>query len=183
MGRQIQISMLATDANHLVNVLRSWGDHVEVVVQTGNSSEPESLSHITDDINQPMILWNKRFARTIERRYIASANPPYYRIDEQVESVLEISPSRVTEWEGRPALTQGRIYGTFDNKQPEFEKWYERVVRHIRRHWRKNPISWLGGYIGPAASEWFDAGGLLLPVYVPPIRSDWIQRLDEQHQG
>jgi hypothetical protein len=40
---------------------------------------------------------------------------------------------------------------------------------------------WMGGYVGPAAGDWFDRGGLLLPNYVPPVRNDWIQRLGEQH--
>lgn len=177
----MQLSMVAADANSLVSVLRRWGDPVEIVIQSGNSSEPESISLITDDMRRSMILWNKRLAPTIGRKYVASANPPYYRLDEQAEAVLEFSPSIVTEWQGKPALTHGRIYGTFDGKQPEFQKWYERIIRHIRRHWRKNTISWLGGYVGPAASEWFEAGGLLLPMYIPPVRSDWIQRLGEQH--
>lgn len=82
--------------------------------------------------------------------------------------VLELSLSTLTTWENQPALTQGRIYGVFENKQPEFEKCYEKIIRYIRTHWRKNPAKWMGGYIGTAASEWFDRGGLLLPNYVPP---------------
>jgi hypothetical protein len=57
----------------------------------------------------------------------------------------------LTRWEGIPALTQGRIYGVFDAKPPQFEKWYERIVRYIRKNGRKNPISWMGGCVGPAA--------------------------------
>lgn len=89
--------------------------------------------------------------------------------------------SGVTTWEGRSALTQGRIYGVFQDKQGEFERCYDRIIRYIRRHWRKNPVPWMGGYVGPAASDWFDGGGLLLPNYIPPVRSDWIQRLGDQH--
>jgi len=80
-----------------------------------------------------------------------------------------------------PALAQGRIYGVFDSKPVEFEKWYERITRYIRKNWRRNPVSWLGGYVGPAASEWCDSGGLLLPTYVPPVTNDWIRILGEQH--
>jgi hypothetical protein len=112
---------------------------------------------------------------------VANAHPPYYRVDEQTESVLELWLSGRTTWEGRAALTQGRVYGVFQGKQPEFEKHYEQIIRYIRRHWRKNPAAWMGGYIGPAASEWFNQGGLLLPNYIPPVRRDWIERLSEQH--
>jgi len=35
--------------------------------------------------------------------------------------------------------------------------------------------------VGPAAGDWFDRGGFLLPNYMPPARNDWIQRLGEQH--
>lgn len=89
--------------------------------------------------------------------------------------------THMTTWQGRPALTQGRIYAVFQNKQPQFEKSYDLVIRYIRRHWRKNPAAWMGGYLGPAASEWFDRGWLLLPNYIPPLRRDWIERLAEQH--
>jgi hypothetical protein len=116
----------------------------------------------------------------LKRRYIAAADPPYYLADEQEEAILELSPSVLTEWRGLPALTQGRIYGVFDSKPVEFEKWYERIIRYIRKNWRKNPVSWLGGYVGPAASEWFDSGGLLLPTYIPPVTDDWIRILGEQ---
>ncbi len=126
-------------------------------------------------------MWSQRFVPNLQRRYVATADSPYYLADEQTELVLELSLSGVTTWEGRPALTQGRIYGVFQNKQPEFEKSYEQIIRYIRRHWRKNPVKWMGGYVGPAAGDWFDQGGLLLPNYIPPIRSDWIQRLGEQH--
>ena len=77
---------------------------------------------------------------------------PHYLADEQTESVFELSLSGLTTWEGRPSLTQGRIYGVFENKQAEFEKCYEQIVR-IRRHWRKNPATWMGGYVGPAAAR------------------------------
>ena len=96
--------------------------------------------------------------------------------------MFELSLSGVTMWEGRPALTQGRIYGVFQNKQAEFEKCYEQIIRYIRRHWRKNPATWMGGYVGPAAGDWFERGGFLLPNYMPPARNDWVQRLSEQHQ-
>jgi len=142
----------------------------------------ERLAFIPENIGgQILALWSERFAPNLQRAYVANAQPPYYRIDEQTEPVFELSLSGITTWEGRPALTQGRIYAVFQDKQREFEKLYERVVRYIRRHWRKNPASWMEGYVGPAASDWFDQGGFLLPNYIPPVRKEWIERLAEQH--
>ncbi len=155
---------------------------LEAALRSGNSATPEHQVFIPENMSgQILVLWSKRFAPNLQRGYVANAQPPYYLIDEQTESVLELCLSGLTTWEGRPALTQGRIYGVFENKQAEFEKLYERIVRYIRRHWRKNPAPWMGGYVGPSASDWFERGGLLLPNYIPPVRSDWIERLGEQH--
>jgi hypothetical protein len=147
MRRQIQLSILPADANDLIGTIGST-ELIEIAARSGDSAELQPLQSIPDDVRD-LVLWSRRFAPTLKRRYIASANPPYYLADEQTEPIL------------------GRIYGVFDAKPPEFEKWYERIVRYIRKNWRKNPISWMGGYVGPAASEWFDSGGLLLPTYVP----------------
>jgi hypothetical protein len=65
--------------------------------------------------------------------------------------------------------------------QDGYEASYDQVIRYIRRRWRRNPAAWMGGYLGPAASELFDRGALLLPNYIPPGRSEWIERLAEQH--
>jgi len=181
MGRQIQIHVLPKDVNALLVAMRDkepW----EIAMRSGNSATPERLAFLPEDASgQILVLWSKRFVPQLQRRYVAEAEPPYYLADEQRESVLELSLSGFTTWEARPALTQGRIYGVFGNKLAQFEKCYERIVRYIRRHWRKNPALWMGGYVGPAASDWFEGGGLLLPNYRPPLRSDWIQRLGEQH--
>lgn len=182
MGRQTQLHVLPKDLNELVIALQ-YKLPLQVALSRGNSANPERLASIPDSMSgQTLVLWSQRFAANLQRRYVSSANPPYYFVDEQTASVFELSLSVVTTWESRPALTQGRIYGVFQDKQPEFEKCYEQIIRYIRRHWRKNPTDWMSGYLGPAASEWFEKGGLLLPSYIPPVRSDWIDRLGEQHR-
>ncbi len=181
MGRQTQLHCFPKDVNELLVALHDK-QPLEIAVRSGNSAIPERLAIIPEDMTgQILVLWDVQFAPSLERDYISTAEPPYYRIDEQAESVLELSLSGLTTWEGQPALTKGRIYGVFQNKLAEFEKCYERIVRYFRKHWRKNPATWMGGFVGPAANEWFEKGGLLLPNYVPPVRSDWIQRLGEQH--
>jgi hypothetical protein len=182
MGRQIQIHATPADINQLIIGL-SDGD-VEMALKRGNAADPERLAFIPDALQgHAFVLWSERFAAGLQRDFVAAARPPYYVIRESEEPVLELTLSAATTWQGQAALTQGRIYGMFEGKPAEFERWYERIVRYIRRHWRKNPVGWMSGYIGPAASEWFEQGGLLLPNYVPPVRGDWIARLGEQHSG
>lgn len=69
-----------------------------------------------------LVLWSERFAPNLQREYVAIAQPPYYRVNEQPEMVFESSLFALTTWENRPARTQGRIYDVFENKQAEVEK-------------------------------------------------------------
>ena len=68
-------------------------------------------------------------------------------------------------------------YGVFQNKQADFQKCFEQIIHFIRRHWRKNPATWMRGYVDPAAGGCFECGGFLLPDYIPPVCNGWIQRL------
>jgi hypothetical protein len=172
--------MLPADADALLTEIRKHAP-VETVVRDEDSADVTSLASVSDKSDSILILWNKNLTPSLKRKWIAARTPGYYSVDYFTLPVLEFSLSLLTEWQGRPALTTGRIYGVFDSKPVEFEKWYEQVVRYIRKHWRKNPVSWLGGYVGPAAIEFFDSGGLLLPVYIPPVTNDWIRILGEQH--
>lgn len=181
MGRQTQLHVFSKDVNDLLVAMHDK-ETLEIALRSGSTANPERLAFIPENMNgQTLVLWSDRFAPNLQRGYVANAQPPYYRIDAQTELVLELWLSALTTWDGKPALTQGRIYGIFESKQPEFEKVYERLVRYIRRHWRKNPASWMQGYIGPAASDWFEQRGILLPNYIPPVRSDWIACIREQH--
>ncbi len=182
MGRQIQLSMLPADRDELLAEIRSHAQ-VEIVLRDGESSQVQPLGSIPSKMDGTFILWNKQLTFTLQRKFIDNADPPYYRVDEFAEPVLEFSDSISTEWEGMPALTQGRIYGQFDGKPIQFEKWFERVARYVRTHWRKNPVSLLGGYVGPAASQWFDAGGILLPMFVPPPTDEWLRVMGQQHSA
>jgi len=181
MGRQIQLHALPKDLNELLVAMQDK-EPLEVALRSGNSASPEWLAFVPDNMaGQVLVLRSRRFAPNLQRRYVARVESPYFLAEEQTEPVFEFSLSGVTTWEGRPALTQGRIYGVFQNKQPEFENCYEQMIRYIRRHWRKNPAKWMAGYVGPTAGDLFDQGGLLLPSYIPPVRRDWLERLGEQH--
>jgi hypothetical protein len=94
--------------------------------------------------------------------------------------VLEFTPSLTTTWEGKPALVQGRLYGIFEGKSAEFEKWYESLVRWIRQNYQKNPRG-TGGYVGPAAYDFYNKGGYLLPQFRPPRTQVWLAEIGKQH--
>jgi hypothetical protein len=172
--------MLLADRDALLAEIRSQAD-VEVVMRDGDSSDVRPLASIPSRVGT-LILWNKLLTPTLERKLVNTAVPAYHRIDEFALPVLEFSDSILTEWQGRPALTQGRIYGQFNGKPTAFEKWFESSVRYIRKSWRKNPVKELHGYIGPPASSWFNGGGLLLPMFVPPATHDWVGVMERQHQ-
>jgi hypothetical protein len=64
---------------------------------------------------------------------------------------------------------QGRIWASFDTESEPLRKWFDSLVRWIRKVVVRNPVHWQSGYIGRHASEWHRSGGLLLPTYIPPI--------------
>jgi hypothetical protein len=170
--------MLPSDADLLVTEIRSRGP-VEVLTRDGDSAEVKPLRTIPKG-DPTLILWNKQLVPILHRKWVDTDAGGYYGIDYFALPVLEFSLSLLTEWQGNPALTQGRIYGQFDGKPLEFKKWFEQIARYIRSHWRSNPVSLLGGYLGPGASKWFDSGGLVLPWFVPPPTPEWKRVMKEQ---
>lgn len=92
-------------------------------------------------------------------------------------------PSFKATWQGKPALGQGRLFGNFEaylKKPADFEKWYEGLASWIRKRYRKSPLG-SGGFVGPEAFEFYEAGGFLLPNILPPSTREWIAEIDKQH--
>ena len=59
--------------------------------------------------------------------------------------------------------------------------WYEGLLRWVRTRFKKNPVNWMSGYVGPAAYGWYESGGLLLPYCAPPVTPEWRERIHSQH--
>jgi hypothetical protein len=129
-------------------------------------------------------MWNQALLPTINRKEFTreSNRGSYYYVDNNLP-VIELSyPSAIPEpWNGRPALTQGRIWASFQQENRNFERWFNSIVRWIRKNFVKNPVP-LSGYVGPAAYDWYKAGGLLLPVLPPPITPTWLSWVEAQDQ-
>lgn len=155
-----------------------------VVVTLWSSELPE-----IEEIQQPWkrggwyCLWNQSLLPSLTRKYIPeSDHGPYYRVDSALP-VIEFSyPSPIQEpWNGKPALTQGRVWAGFERENKEFERWYNAVVRWIRKNFTKNPVP-LDGYVGPAAYDWYKKAGLLLPMLRPPVTPQWVSWVEAQDQ-
>lgn len=179
MGRQIQFHLLPED-------LRAFLDFVQnrdPVVVTRQSSETPDIQSVVDPSSQSnvMILWNQTLLGSLTRKHIVHPGRAYYGIDVSLP-VLELSPSERCDWNGRLALLQGRLYGFFDSPSAEYEKWYNSLARWIRKNFARVPIPLPGGYIGPAAYDWYKKGGVLLPMFLPPLTSRWLSWLEAQDQ-
>jgi hypothetical protein len=180
MGRQIQLSMLPTDRDALLREIRNQSQ-VEIVVLDGDSVDVQPHLLLSDTSRATLTLWNTQLPPTLQRKQTNSAAPSYHRVDGSVLPVLEFSTSVLTEWQGRPALTQGRIYAAVAGQPIGFETWFEKIVNYVRKHWSRTPVPLLGGYSGPAANDWFAKGGLLLPMFAPPPTDEWIRVMSQQH--
>jgi len=169
--------MLPEDRNGFL-LFAQENDSVVVTLRDADSPEVRPLTDLGE--NKTLSLWNCRLLPHLERKWIS--DPGYYRIDESKTPTLEFTPSFAATWEGSPALGQGRLYGVFDAKPRAFEKWYETLVRWIRKNYKKSPTS-MGGYVGPAAYEFYNKGGYFLPQFLPPKTEVWLAEIGKQHSS
>jgi hypothetical protein len=172
--------MLPEDRSAFLRFVQE-NDPVTVAMRSANSAKVEVVADLEAAAGQTLCLWNRRILPHLERKWIRE--PGYYRVDELSTPTLEFIPSFEATWEGKPALGQGRLYGVFDpylQKPPEFEKWYETLVRWIRKNYHRNPVA-ADGYVGPGAYEFYEKGGYLLPNFVPPRTQEWLTEIHKRH--
>ena len=173
MGRQILLSMMPNDVEELLTHIKSRRPVIVLKRDDPNSATVEPMTSLPLNGNETLILWNQELLPELRRKRISGATAgDYYRVDESAQPVLEFGTSFLGQWRDRPSLTQGRIYGVFDNKGEDFSRWFEQITRHVRKVFVKNPAD-LSGYVGPEAYEWFRQGGLLTPTFLPPDTPEW----------
>jgi len=153
-------------------------DPVAVGARDSDSAIIEPIADLNIDRDKTLCLWNRKILPSLEREWVPS--PGYFTVSESKMPILEFTSSFTATWEGKPALGQGRLYGIFEGKPPEFEKWYESLVRWLRTNYEKNPTG-TGGYVGPAAYEFYKSGGYLLPNILPPRTKEWLTAIGRQH--
>jgi hypothetical protein len=179
MGRQTQFHMMEEDCKQFLEYLHGR-DPVIVIAR-------DSKTLAIEEIQQPWkqgglySLWNQALLPSLTRK--KSDHSTFNYVDGSLP-VIEFTypPPAAQLWNGRPALTQGRVWASFQRENKDFERWYNGVVRWIRKNFIKNPVP-LGGYVGPAAYEWYRKGGILLPVFRPPLTSTWLSWVEAQDQN
>ena len=153
-----------------------------VVVTEWRSSTSAEVQEISSpwENGGDYCLWNQAIIPTLIRENTGE----HFSID-FAAPVIEFSYSsrRVGPWNGQPALIQGRIWASFETEDKAFEKWYNATVRWIRKNFiRDLAMGHDRDSIGPAAYEWFKAGGLLLPNFRPPLTDAWLAWASVQNQ-
>jgi len=174
--------MLPDDQNAFLRFVQENDPVVVIAGHDPKTPDVRPVEEIATDRLETLCLWNRQLLPVLKRKWIGKARYYKYQLDVFHLPLLEFSASFRTEWEGRPALIQGRLFGDFDphlGKPPEFEKWYNRLVRWLRKNFKKNPASW--GYVGPAAYEFYKSGGYLLPSFLPPRTDVWLAEIGKQH--
>ena len=157
-------------------------DPVEVILRSSDLQECEPVLDPTTETSV-MTLWNRDLLDCLTRKKVSRpGGNDYYRVDDSLPT-LEFSPSRLVTWNGRPALLQGRVYGFFDKSSPGYERWYKAITHWLRGNFVRNPLSLVGGYIGPAAFKWFQEGGALLPMFEPALTMEWLSFVENQHSN
>jgi hypothetical protein len=148
-----------------------------------------SKSGVIEEVERPWerggsyLLWNQALLQVLQRRFVhvEPETKSYYGIDYSSPVIQFWYPSPIPErWNGRPAITQGRVWAQFVNPTKEFQSWYSALVRWIRKNFVRDKV--LGDYIGPAAYRWFKEGGLLLPHFQPPVTAVWLSWVEAQDQ-
>jgi hypothetical protein len=183
-GRQILFHMLPEDRTEFLEFVQERdpvvvGDFTHALK---SEFEPVDLANPENGSREWLCLWNRDLLPSLRREYIAESNVgPYYRIDSSLP-ILEFSLPSPSVWDGKPALTQGRLYAYSYAAEPGLRGWYESLVRRMRKTFKKNPVTWMAGYVGPAAYRWYESGGLLLPYCAPPINPEWRERIYAQYR-
>lgn len=157
-------------------------DPVIVVDRSSKSGAIEEVERPWER-GETYCLWNQTVLPALQRRFVRAEpdTASYYGIDHSLPVIEFWYPSPIPEpWNGRPAITQGRVWAQFDDPTKEFESWYSGVARWIRKNFVRDTV--LGDYVGPVAYNWFKEGGVLLPHFRPPVTSSWLSWVEAQDQ-
>jgi hypothetical protein len=170
MGKQTQFHALPEDMEALLEFVRAR-DPVVLTLKSSDSSRVDPAPDPAHEV-RTLTIWNTDLLPLLEREPIDPAGGVrYYRVNDSLPT-LQLWPSRISDWDGMPALLQGRVYGLWGNRSEKYVAWYEAVARWIRKNFARSHLR-LGGYIGPAAQRWHQQGGVLLPMLQPPLTPEW----------
>lgn len=138
MGRQIKYFMSDDDVAEFMSFLTKEKD-IAILAYTQPSLNATPLERLPEERHEIVFLWNRAI----------SPMPTYSYIDKQKYFVIDSSTSEVIEFlrglgiVTRKTITEGRIWiensyydenGILIKKNPAFIKWYESLVRWIRKN-------------------------------------------------
>ena len=167
--------MLTEDCREFVAFVQNRDPIVVVPFRTNTPAI--HVVHEPCDEPRRLCFWNRALLPSLEYTHVTKSDcGPYYRAP-NTTGILEFIRSAGIDWNGRPALLQGRIYTPFEVSDAErrpFAAWYDALGRWMRKHWVKNPVPHMGGCIGRAAFQAYKQGMILLPMFEPPLTSEWL---------
>lgn len=161
MGRQVNFYMTEADEQEFIAYIRSSGN-IAIFESKQASTEIVELQELPP-VGKPgwfaLILWNKDCSPKPTLKSIEKQN--YYGTEGYESEIIEFSRSGIIEGQ----LTRGRIWAQFRhwrlhdippslaNKSVEFEKWYERLARWVKKHSVRNSS---GEYVFPDAATFLE---------------------------
>lgn len=184
MGKQTGLHLLPSDCRLLLDYMHRQDPVVVTLWCSDTSAMIEEVTNPQETAGW-YCLWNQGLLPSLSRDYVSESKlGPYYRVA-SVLPVIELTYTHdaTTYWQGRRALAQGRIY--LSSNDQNALSWYSRIRSWIRRNFMPNPIPLLGGYVGPAALDWYKEGGTLLPAFLPPPTKEWMSwgAAQDQHRA
>ncbi len=87
-----------------------------------------------------MTLWNRDLLPNLRRKKIQLNDGGERFYIEYLHPVLEFSPGTLTTWNSRPALLQGRIYGSDFQERRKYSAWYDSIRRWVAKEFQRNPF-------------------------------------------
>ena len=172
MGRQIHFHMVGRDCGEFFAAARHFAPFVAVVRDSPSAGiEPVDVPCA---FSADLMLWNKAVAPFAARTHVPhSVRGAYYRFPYDAPA-LEFCPTGgMSDWDGRAAISAGRLYAARYQDNRELASWYEKLARWLRGHFHGYRLGSSTFRVGPDAWEWHRGGGLLLPMVRPLVTPTW----------
>jgi hypothetical protein len=174
MGKQISFFMTSEDEREFAQFVTEDPDVVFIPRQSKTSNVleflyPEEADHSERIQHRTLCIWSKRICGKVT---MVQYSPESFAVRGINEELIEFSRCFL---HGR-TMVAGRLYADMYSldeaakqlirKGIEYEKWYNKLARWIRRHYTRDPK--YGNNIGPRAREAYESGTLALAAFLTP---------------
>jgi hypothetical protein len=171
--------MLDEDRRAFFRFLRS---QIDVFASTWTSHDEEIITMKTPELSsETLALWTGNSGFAPNRKSVKGEDQSTAFVFEWDSEAIEYEPSRIVLRGGVAALLQGRLYNMPAKSMGPQPLLLKLAKGWLRRSCESCPFKEFRGYIGPFALKWFQAGGLLLPMFNPPFTPAWEGLLSRQH--